>query len=94
MYCHSCSRELNLAGKPGVRDLCPHCSAYLHCCYHCRFYDANAYQQCREPQAEFVKEKDKGNHCEYFEVSNRPPGKVDDRAAVARQKLEQLFKKK
>ncbi|MBI5286762.1 MAG: hypothetical protein HY878_04125 [Deltaproteobacteria bacterium] len=36
-------------------------------CLNCKFYGEGAYHQCRETNAEWVKEKDKANFCEYFE---------------------------
>ncbi|NUM66281.1 hypothetical protein HUU39_13510 [candidate division KSB1 bacterium] len=93
MQCYSCGKEISLEGKPGRRDTCPKCAAYLHCCRNCRFYDVNAHHQCREPQAEWVQDKEMGNFCDYFEAAakSRQPGA--DRAAEARKKLDQLFKK-
>ena len=66
MICWNCGNSDNIPQKPGRRDLCPSCNAYLHCCRNCAFYDRNAHHECREPQAEWVKEKDKGNYCDYF----------------------------
>jgi hypothetical protein len=94
MFCYSCGAKIELEGKPGRRDTCPKCSAYLHCCLNCRFYDVNAHHQCREPQAEFVPDKAMGNFCEYFEATVvREKAKAIDRAAEARKKLDDLFKK-
>jgi uncharacterized OB-fold protein len=52
----------------------------LKCCYNCKFYDRDAHHQCREPQAEWVRYKEKANLCSYFvplpkgspEVSRKP----------------------
>jgi len=93
MHCYSCKTEVKLEGKPGRRDTCPKCAAYLHCCRNCRFYDVNAHHQCREPQAEFVQDKEMGNFCDYFEPVAAIVGAQADRAAEARRKLEALFKK-
>ncbi len=94
MRCYSCQTEITLSEKPGRRDTCPKCAAYLHCCRNCRFYDANAHHECREPQADFVQNKELGNFCDYFEMAAfavAPSGA--ERAAEARKKLEALFKK-
>ena len=32
----------------------------------CRFYDSSAYNDCSEPAADRVVEKDKANFCDYF----------------------------
>ncbi|MDZ7291910.1 MAG: hypothetical protein ONB44_09635 [candidate division KSB1 bacterium] len=95
MFCFSCGAEIKLEKQPARGDTCPKCSSYLHCCRNCRFYDVNAYHQCREPQAEFVPDKAMGNFCEYFEASARgTEGSAATRAAEARKKLEEIFKKK
>jgi hypothetical protein len=47
-------------------DFCPHCDLPLKCCYNCRFYDKDAYHQCAETQAEWVRYKEKANLCSYF----------------------------
>ncbi len=93
MHCYSCQAEINLDGRPSRKDTCPQCAAYLHCCRNCRFYDVNAHHQCREPQAEFVQDKEFGNLCDCFEMATVAPTKTFDRAAEARKKLEELFKK-
>lgn len=93
MRCYSCQTEIPLAAKPGRRDTCAACGAYLHCCRNCRFYDVNAHHQCREPQADFVPDKEMGNFCDYFEAQAVAPASGADRAAEARKKLEALFKK-
>ena len=94
MRCYSCQNEITLSGKPGRRDTCNKCAGYLHCCRNCRFYDVNAHHQCREPQADFVKDKEMGNFCDYFEATVLgAPASGSDRAEQARKKLKALFKK-
>jgi len=94
MFCYSCGAEIKLSGRPGRGDTCPECASYLHCCLNCRFYDEKAHHQCREPQAEFVPDKAMGNFCDYFEAARRLVDQSADRAAAARKKLEELFRKK
>ena len=67
MICWSCKEDVEAPEKVGRKDTCPNCEADLKCCYNCRLYDKEAYHQCREPQAEWVRYKEKGNFCEYFE---------------------------
>jgi len=80
-----------------VRDSeCPSCGRDLHACVQCRHFDRNAHNMCREPQAEWVTDRDRRNFCEYFSL-NPAPGKGSagkDRASSARSKLDQLFKTK
>lgn len=51
----------------GRRDVCPKCSNDSRVCRNCRFFDLSSYRNCREEQAEWVKEKDRGNFCGYFD---------------------------
>jgi hypothetical protein len=92
--CHACKKALDLGREIGRRDECPHCSADLHCCLNCRFYDCSAPKQCREPQAELVREKDKANFCGFFvfaEAAEKPS--AGGQADSARRALDDLFKK-
>ncbi len=92
MYtCHACKKELALKDRVGRRDTCPHCGADLHCCLNCTFYDPHYANECREPQAERVVEKDRGNFCEYFSFKAGREGRVRQ---DVRAQLEALFKKK
>lgn len=91
--CAFCQKEVELKEKPGRREVCPHCGRDLHGCYQCRFYDKSTHHECREPQADFVAEKDQGNFCDYFVFDPQIQVKTEDKAK-ARTKLEALFKKK
>lgn len=90
--CHACKKELSLGREIGRRDECPFCHADLHCCMNCRFYDRSAPKQCREPQADLVREKDKANFCDFFVFSDRTATAGND-AGKARAALDDLFKK-
>ncbi|MEO5366946.1 MAG: hypothetical protein H7831_11465 [Magnetococcus sp. WYHC-3] len=71
--CWQCGVTLD-ALQFGFRDLCPQCAWETHCCANCRFYDTHHYNDCREPQAERVVEKEKGNYCDYFEPGSAAEG--------------------
>jgi hypothetical protein len=64
--CYKCQEELIFEVKIGRRDMCPNCSAYLHSCYNCEYHDANAHNQCRENQGEFIRDRSEGNFCGHF----------------------------
>ena len=74
----------------GRRDECPRCQSDARVCLNCVFYDSGSYRECREEQADWVKEKSTGNFCSYFTASASPrgSGSADE---VARSKLDQLF---
>lgn len=93
-HCFSCSTELILAHPPGRRDECPKCGADLHVCRNCRHYDANAYNECREPVAEVVREKERANFCDHFVAGSGQSSSLGDRQKDLRAAAEALFKKK
>lgn len=90
--CHVCHHLTEQDEKFGRQDTCPRCRAYLHCCLNCRFYDETAYNECHEPSAERVIDKDKANFCDYFEPATRGAGDTNE-ADTAKRALEDLFKK-
>ena len=69
VWCKACGKKTTLEYKISFREECPFCHADLHICLNCRFHDKGAYNECRESSAEPVKEKEKNNHCEYFEAN-------------------------
>lgn len=91
--CFSCGKELEITERVGRQETCPQCGADFHCCRNCRFYDTTAYNECHEPVAERVLEKEKANFCDYFELSEGRP-EDSEPTEDAKKKLEELFKKK
>lgn len=65
--CHNCQTEW-VGEKVGFRETCEKCDFDLHCCYNCFFCDASSYNECHEPQAERILDKEKANFCEYFKI--------------------------
>jgi hypothetical protein len=91
--CHGCGAERELAAgeRIGFREACDGCGLDLHACRNCRFHDPSAYNECREPNAERVGERERANRCDYF-----APGEGGGAAGAAgsdRAKLDALFKK-
>jgi hypothetical protein len=96
VICVACRADLGRPERVGRRDACPRCSAELHACRQCRFYDPRARDGCREPQAERVLDAARANFCDYFSVAEAPAsgavGSATD-ATAARAALERLFKR-
>jgi hypothetical protein len=98
--CHHCGREVPVPAKVERTAGCPFCHSDLKCCLNCRLHDPGANNQCREPQAEWVTDKDKSNFCEFFEFLETSPlglpghggGSSDLRRA--RDSFDALFSKK
>ena len=91
--CAFCKKDLEFEGRVLRSDLCPHCGRDLHCCLQCTFYDQGSYNECKEVMAERVVDKERANMCEYFVLRGAKEGGAG-RQAVAKQALEDLFKKK
>ncbi len=70
MFCYKCDTEVIVKERVEFRAECPKCNAQLHVCLNCKFYRKNSYNQCKEPNAERVTDKDRFNHCEYFKPSD------------------------
>jgi len=93
--CWKCGTSLAALSLPFSRfDECKSCHAALHVCKLCRFYDVTVAKQCREPIAEEVRDKERANFCDYFEVRlNAYSKQPQDAAEKARAALEELFRK-
>lgn len=90
IVCHHCKHTWTVETALGRRDECPKCHHDAKVCLNCRHFDRGAHHECREEQAEWVKEKDRGNFCSYFEPRTGGDD-LDSAAAKARDRLEGLF---
>ncbi len=79
------------------RDECPRCGADLHVCRNCRHHDEHAQNQCREPHAEPVRDRERANRCDWFGAAEASASGATSRAAereASRAALDALFKKR
>jgi hypothetical protein len=88
--CYGCGATLRFDGPVGRRTTCPECDADLHRCLNCRHYDQSAGNECREPQAERVVDKDALNACDLFQLGDGAPRRKRPSRA-ARDQLRALF---
>ena len=92
LNCWHCGESL--AGIPipiGRREECPQCGASLHVCRLCEFYDRGTSEDCREPVADEVSDKEAANFCDYFRPRWGLSANQDSSAAISRAKLAALF---
>ncbi len=90
--CYKCEEELVFDVKIGRLDTCPNCGAYLHSCRNCRFWSPSAHNQCIENQGEFIRDRESGNFCGFFQfrvLGEDNSKEIND----AKSKLEALFGK-
>jgi hypothetical protein len=91
--CYKCINDLGIKIPVGRREICPFCGSDLHCCHNCVHYNIGAYNDCREPQAERVIEKDRSNFCDFFIFRDGEIiGKGKDFGESVKEKMESLFK--
>lgn len=74
------------------KDSCPKCVADMHACKNCRFFSPTAHNQCHEPIAEYVSDKERSNFCGMYEAFEGQRQKAPD-VSDAKAKLEALFHK-
>ena len=68
--CYRCGASLRALSLPlSRRDQCPDCTADLHVCKMCLYFDPSVPRQCREDGAEDVSEKERVNFCDWFRPS-------------------------
>lgn len=89
MRCRRCNAPIT-SEKISFREECTQCHGDLHVCMNCLFYDTGKANSCREERADYVKEKDRANFCEYFRFTEREGETSAKAAAEARWK--ELFK--
>lgn len=93
LHCWRCGATLAELTPPiERRDECPACRAQLYVCRFCEFYDPRMANQCREPVADEVKEKERANFCGYFKPNPHAYIPADNSTANrARAELDTLF---
>jgi len=92
--CYHCQETLDALTKGPVqfRDTCPHCHTDAHACRNCEFYDPGSHRECRESLAEWVRDKERANRCEYFRL-NTKAARSSQAKANSLAALDDLFKK-
>ncbi|MCG3173965.1 MAG: hypothetical protein GMKNLPBB_02182 [Myxococcota bacterium] len=89
--CWNCGTEYLVLGPVSRGESCRKCLKDIRSCRNCKWWDSNAQNQCREPHADPVQDRETANFCDWFSPGGAAAGKTDESAARA--KLEMLFKK-
>ena len=96
MVCHHCGMQMQFeSGYVSRKEECPQCGSDVHCCLNCTNYDTAAHNRCREPQAEWVTDRERANFCDFFTPNKSAKGDMRKAAVMqeARSAFENLFKK-
>jgi predicted RNA-binding Zn-ribbon protein involved in translation (DUF1610 family) len=89
--CWSCGNRL-LAADYGREARCPACGKATHACRNCRFYAPGRANDCLEPIAERVVDKERPNFCDLFEPVARAGSTAKPSADDLRSAAEALFR--
>lgn len=90
--CHQCHTPwVSEKKQPGPKDFCEACSAYLHACLNCRFYDPAKHNQCAIPTTDWVGDKAWANFCDEFEFADADEKAANPASDPARSALDALF---
>ena len=96
LNCWKCGEAIQLApgSRVGKRDTCPRCSGDLHSCRNCKFYDPSKNNQCAETQAEWVRDKEAANYCDYYlpNITLLARGRSSSEPNDAKKRFDSLFK--
>lgn len=96
--CNKCGQIRHSLGEMTTEDVCGNCSADLHTCGNCRFFDTTTLWECRENIPARVVGKHVRNQCTFFQPKivkdlaadkGKQPQTPDD----ARKAFDALFKK-
>ncbi len=92
--CHACGAvwEDEVKKQPGPKDICGGCSAYLHCCLNCLYYEPGVHNDCYIPTTEWVGDKAGCNFCDEFTFADAADAGTETRPGdSARNALDELF---
>jgi hypothetical protein len=95
--CFACGAgvELRAGERVGLRDACPGCGSDLHVCRNCAHHDPRSHNECREPDTEFVRDRERANRCDQFTpAAGSGAGAAKAERERAQSALDALFKKR
>jgi hypothetical protein len=91
--CALCGKEVTVDKYFSRKSVCPKCGGDLRICLNCRCYSETAHNKCLEPKADFQRNREKANFCDYFSFGEGRPAASDAAKADAMKKLNDLFRK-
>ncbi len=89
--CWNCGAAIE-GGRFGRRDDCPGCGRDSRVCLNCEFHDIGRHNECREPQAERVVDKERANFCDFFRPGTGSGGGKGDSRTETLKAANDLFK--
>jgi len=92
MNCWHCGQALQ-ANSYGRGDICISCKRDTRVCKNCTNYEKSLSNECKEPQADRVVEKERSNFCDYFKPGSPKADQNKSRDSL-KAAADALFKKK
>lgn len=89
--CYNCGKEFEL--KVYRNTECASCGKDAKVCLNCKFYSPGSHWDCDESIREAVREKDRANFCDFFELSSNYKGLLSgkDKGDEAKTAFNSLF---
>jgi len=91
--CYKCGTDIHIEHAERIprSEECPKCFIAVRSCMMCHFHDSKAYNECREPMADRITEKEKANFCDFYKFG--PQANPEAVKKDALDALNALFKK-
>jgi hypothetical protein len=90
--CWKCGTAWAGDSQPGRAEVCPKCGFDFRSCKNCTHHDSRYHNECRIPDTEVVREREKSNFCEDFQLASRKTAQTEQNPLdEARNRLNKLF---
>jgi len=87
--CYNCGTEFEI--KVYRNTECSDCGKDAKVCLNCRFYSPGSHWDCNENIREAVREKDRANFCDFFELTSNYKASGENKEDKAKKAFDSLF---
>ena len=88
--CYKCGEEFEMRVYRTTE--CPSCGKDVKVCLNCRFYSPGSHWDCNENIREAVREKERSNFCDFFELGSNYKGSTGtNKEDKAKKAFDSLF---
>ena len=70
-FCYKCGAACEGEDRPGFKDTCETCMAYLYSCRNCTFFEEKGNLGCSLTYVERVTDLEKYNYCDEFKFRDK-----------------------
>ncbi len=96
IFCYNCKKaipDVDPADRIKRRQECDYCQSSLRCCLMCVFYEKSYYNECREPMADRIVDKERPNFCDFYRIRSGESISADEAKQKQIDAAMALFKK-